>query len=54
MISNNDDIDDEQFCPKDEHTWTNERCLICMYCKYCTGYGPACCNALMPDRDPGK
>ncbi|XP_011407139.1 PREDICTED: E3 ubiquitin-protein ligase MYCBP2-like, partial [Amphimedon queenslandica] len=45
--------DDEHICPKGEHTWTNERCLICQFCKYCTGYGPSCCNEGMPDRDPG-
>ena len=53
-MSDEEDEEDAQLCAKDDHTWVNERCLICLYCKYCTGYGPSCCNEGMPDRDPGK
>lgn len=54
LMSDEEDEEDAQICGKDDHTWVNERCLICLYCKYCTGYGPSCCNEGMPDRDPGK
>lgn len=48
-----DEDDVEGMCPQGEHEWATERCLICQYCKYCTGYGPSCCNEGMPGRDPG-
>ena len=52
---NSSDEDDlGAMCEEDSHVWTHDVCMICMFCGYCTGYGPGCCNEGKPDRDPGK
>ena len=52
--SSDDDDGDDGICPSGAHTWTNERCMICVFCKFCTGYGPSCCNEGIAGREPGK
>lgn len=49
-----DEEDVDTMCLPGEHSWGNDRCMICQFCKFCTGYGPSCCNEGLPDRDPGK
>ena len=48
-----DEDEGESMCLPGEHTWGHERCMICHFCKFCTGYGPSCCNEGLPGRDPG-
>ena len=50
-----DDSDDEDdLCAPGDHDWSTSRCVVCKICKYCTGYGPSCCNDGLPGREPGK
>ncbi len=49
-----DDDSDDDICPPGEHDWSVSRCVVCKYCKFCTGYGPTCCNEGMPGRETGK
>ena len=52
--SSSDEEDHPVMCEDGAHVWSHDVCMICMFCGYCTGYGPGCCNEGSPDRDPGK
>ena len=53
--SSDDDMEgDDDVCAAGEHTFAHNKCMVCQFCKFCTGYGPLCCNEGLPGRDSGK
>ena len=52
--SSDDDMEGDDICAAGEHTFAHNKCMVCRFCKFCTGYGPSCCNEGLPGRDAGK
>ena len=40
-------------CKDKKHSYSQNICMICTVCGYCTGYGPSCCNTHNAERVPG-
>ena len=42
------DEEGDSMCPSGQHKWPDVRCMIC---RFCTGYGPICCNEGVAGRE---
>eukprot|EP00095_Tigriopus_kingsejongensis_P005847 maker-scaffold697_size109876-snap-gene-0.24 protein:Tk05847 transcript:maker-scaffold697_size109876-snap-gene-0.24-mRNA-1 annotation:"e3 ubiquitin-protein ligase mycbp2 isoform x1" len=40
-------------CPRDQHKWKHDQCMVCVVCGECTGYGSSCVSSGRPDRNAG-